>query len=398
MLRACLAVVSFLSATMSGVTVVLPSCRMAAVSSVTWTFPSISQFRLTLRGAGLDASVITWTGSNGIALNLTQQGHSFHIQDMTIATASAGTYVGFRATQSIALGTLPPSGLTRVSFRGIDLSHYWDTQCQMTGVSNVNFVECQSVGGSISSVQYGNGIVCQGTSSVTAVVANFTDCNFVYLHEAITYGDYFQGMSLSGTNITVCTNGICQHAGSGATVIGAQLSMNGCQINCYSNGVLLEGHIADVLISGANLFYGDLVAGGACIFFTNTSSVLRASITGNGFESANLGDAVAIAGALASVTINSNYMYAFVSGVYAISGSTITYGTINDNTIQGLYTTAFGINLAGTDTALSIDGNMFAVLSVGVNLGANTTWCKGVNTYSNCTTPVSDSGISNTVT
>ena len=45
MLSACLAVATALAATMSGVAIILPSCRMAAGSSVTWSYPAVPQIQ-----------------------------------------------------------------------------------------------------------------------------------------------------------------------------------------------------------------------------------------------------------------------------------------------------------------------------------------------------------------
>ena len=402
MLRACLAVATALAATMSGVAIILPSCRMAAGSSVTWPYPAVPRFSLTLKGAGLNASVITWTGSNGVTLNMTAAGQSFHIQDMTFATASAGTYTGLLVTQTASDVVYALSDCTRVAFRGADANSYWGTPCETAGVNNVNFTQCNVTGAAPAGTNIGGPIICQGINSQPAIVANFTDCNFTFLDEAITYGDYFQGMSLVGCNIVEVNVGIHQHTGSGATLIGAQLSMNGCQVNCNGAGVLIEGKIGDIVISGANLFYGDIAVNSVPIFLSNTSDVLRLNIVGNNFEgagaSAGTSDAIAIAGRAANVTINSNAIFGFTTGILGVAGSTITYGTINGNTIQGADNTSGGITMSGTTAALTIDANTLAVLGTGVLLGAGTTGCRGVNTFSNCTISVTDLGTANAVT
>ena len=375
---------------------------MPAASSVVWTFPSAAIFSLVIRGGGLDASVITWTGSDGITLNMSQPGHSFHIQEMSIVTNSVGTNTGLTVTQSFFGGAYTTSGCVRVAFRGTDTAHYWATGCVCTGVTDVNFIQCTGTGAAPGGVNVGVGIICQGTSSTASVIANFTDCSFTFFDEGVVYGDFFQGMAMVGCNWVEVNKGVHQRSGSGASFVGAQLSMNGCQANCNASCILIAGHLDDILISGGNLFYGDIAADAVPIFLTNSSVVQRLSIQGNGFEGAGssggTAHAIAIAGFASAILINSNYIYGFTTGVFGVAGSSITFGTINSNVIQGIDTTSNGIDLLGNNAGLSIDGNMLGVLGTAISLGSNANFCNGNNTYSNCTQNILDGGSGNTIT
>jgi hypothetical protein len=253
----------------------------------------------------------------------------------------------------------------------------------------------------VGGVKTGFGFVCQGDAAVTnqfSVIQNFTDTQFTFLEEAITYGDYLQGMALSQVNITEVTNGVHQHVGSGAVGIGAQLALNNCQIACDASGIGIEGTIGDVLISNT-LFYSRVVSG-VSVFCTNVSNVDRLTITGSSFEGNNTTStqAIVLAGTCAGFTIVGNLIYGLVTGINNSAASTTLIGSITGNIIQAISTSSLGITLAGSNQYIAITGNTFFLLGTAVLLGATSGHCNvQSNVYGSCLNNVTNTGAGNTV-
>lgn len=403
LLNRALLVVTTLSASKSGMTISLPSQAMTCLSKITWTYPAGTPFSLTFAGAGSDASVLNWSSTDGMQFNLLVPGHSIHMLDMTISTDAVGTQTGIYVHQATALGVYDASDFTRITWRGSSMNATagWAVAAKLTCLCAYNVIGCSVWGALVAGVKTGTGFVCQGDSTVTnqfSVIQNFTDVQFTFLNEAITYGDYLQGMTLSQVNITEVTSGIHQHAGSGAVGIGAQLALNNCQVACDGFGVELEGSIGNVLISNS-LFYSR-VASGVSVFFTSTSNVVRATITGNNFEGANVTgtQAIVMAGACAGYTIAGNTIYGLVTAINNANTSTTIIGSITANVIQAINTSTLGVSLAGNNQYIAITGNSFFLLGTAVNLGAASGHCNvQSNVYGSCLNNVVNTGAGNTV-
>jgi hypothetical protein len=403
LLNRALLVVTTLSASKSGMTIAFPAQTMTFQSKITWTYPAGTPFSLTFTGAGSDASVLNWSSTDGMQFNLLVPGHSIHMLDMTISTDAVGTQTGIYVHQATALGVYDASDFTRVTWRGSSMSATagWAVAAKLTCLCAYNVVGCSVWGALVAGVKTGTGFVCQGDAAVTnqfSVIQNFTDTQFTFLNEAITYGDYLQGMTLSQVNITEVTNGIHQHAGSGAVGIGAQLALNNCQVACDGFGVEIEGVIGDILISGT-LFYSR-IASGASVFCTVASNVDRLTITGSSFEGANVTgtQAIVLAGTCAGYTIVGNVIYGLVTGINNAAGSTTQIGSITGNIIQAINTTTLGITLAGNNQYIAITGNTFFLLGTAVNLGAASGHINvQSNVYGSCLNNVTNTGAGNTV-
>jgi hypothetical protein len=403
LLNRALLVVTTLSASKSGIAIAFPAQTMTFASKITWTYPAGTPFSLTFTGAGSDASVLNWASTDGMQFNLLVPGHSIHMLDMTISTDAVGTQTGIYVHQATALGVYDASDFTRVTWRGSSMSATagWAVAAKLTCLCAYNVIGCSVWGALVAGVKTGTGFVCQGDAAVTnqfSVIQNFTDTQFTFLNEAITYGDYLQGMTLSQVNITEVTNGIHQHAGSGAVGIGAQLALNNCQVACDGFGVEIEGVIGDVLISNS-LFYSR-VASGVSIFANATSNVIRLTITGNSFEGNNTTgtQAIVLAGLGAANIIVGNLVYGLVTGINYASTSTINIASITSNVIQAISTASLGINLAGHNQYFGITGNTFYLLGTAVILGANAGNCNvQSNVYGACLANVTNTGAGNTV-
>jgi hypothetical protein len=401
LLNAALAVAITLSATQSGISIQLPGRAMTFASAVTWNFPAAARavFALSIEGAGIDVSVMNWTTSNGLTFNLTSDGHSISLTDLTIACATTNTRVGLAINQSFSLGVIAISAIERVAFRGtVPALNCWHDCAIITGLSDYNIVDCSCIGAVLTGTNTGNGIICQGTNTplVISVIQNLRGCDFIFLNECVTYGDSIQGMTLDQCNMTGCTAGVHQHAGSGVTTIGAQLNLINCQIAC-NYGVQIEGLIGNVYVNGSLLYAA--AASAACVFLTAGSNVTRMSLAGNGFEGNNSAGSsgVVMNGTASEMVISANTLFGFTSAI--TSTGTVDGGAIQGNSIRGIGTSGnLGINLAGTQGYLAITGNHLKSLQFSINLAAATHHNNvQSNTYNGVTNAPVNTGTANVI-
>lgn len=312
-------------------------------ANVTYTFPNRFS-AVTIRGAGQETTQLIWAGGGGLTLNMDGTYTSFHVQDMTIVSGTSGSGVGLTLLQQAGAQTAPGnqamSDVTRVAFRGSDgyaATKYWNTDISMSGVSQINFIGDNFYGPSPAA---GIGVSLNGTAAAVATVENFTDCIFNQLSSGIVYGTDVQGVSVSQSNFTGDVNGISVPGGE---VNLDQLVFIGNQVEATSAGISAASYVPDALISGnlfivpANALAVQLVPSGLFTIYGNSIHGLSTSNT-NGF----------------------------------VIGSSNFGGVITGNSIYNILT---GIFLQSTSSHVNVQSNF----------------------YNGVTTPVQNSGTSNTV-
>lgn len=376
-------------------------------SPVAFTYPTGSTpFSLTLYGSGADVTILNWTSTNGLSFNMSKASHTIHVRDMSITCSSAGTAIGIQLTQTATL--LNPqlqNDFTRVTFRGFDavnFTNYWAEQVVLNTLNETNFFGCDFLGGTVSGVFSGIGVVAQGTSSSEpCFVQNFVACSFSNIFEGVTYGDFLQGMTFSQCNFGGITYPVHQHAGSGATFVGAELMFSGCQFNANSVNINIEGTLDDISVTNS-LFY-QAFTGVTGIGCTPTSVVNRLVVTGNQFEGGGAASgtaAIVLHGVLnTSVVICGNAFYANTTCIFLPTGGTTLGVCVTGNTMQGLTVSGTaGVVLTGTNAYTVVTGNIFTVLGVGVDLGAGSSFGNvQSNAYNTCTNNTQNTGTSNTI-
>ena len=304
-------------------------------SELTFAFPATDYFSLTLRGAGAEATILKWSTSNGISMSLQVAEQSCHIQDLTFAIASAGTYNGLTLTNATLEGTFYASSVERTVFRGADggqATDYWNIGIDCSEVSALTVIDSVFYGPSGAD---GTGIQAAGNASVSPyyeIVLNVRGCDFFNCAIGFVYGTYLQGVAIEQCNFTNGTTGILVPAGN---VGNAQLTVTGSQFNTAANQIVIESPLAS-LIASSNLLY----------ISANNSGILFSS------------------------SINQN--------------------TIIGNVFTGLSTTgSTGIATnSGSSTSTIVASNIFYNLEYGINLAYASNWVVGINSFSTVTNPI----------
>jgi hypothetical protein len=321
----------------NGGTIVFPAGKFTFSSAVTLTLPS-GLFSLTIVGAGADSTTLHWPSTAGLTIAANNAWHSVHVRDMTFTTGATNVGAALRLTNSVLLGVIQQSDITRCTFRGADggaLTHYWTTCVDVVGLSMISFADILCYGANAN----GNGVSLVGdpvTAPNYGIIYNFDRCTFLSLGLGINYGSYIQGVAVSECNFTNCTTGI--HTPSGA--IGTtQLAVTASQFDCTSANIFLQAPIAGLMVTNS-LFY--IATNGFGIVATSTG--FQCAITGNVF-----------AGEPAS-------------------------------------TSTTGISIAGNVTGSLAVANTFYNLAVGVDLGGTSTWLVDRNAYESVTAPIANAG------
>jgi hypothetical protein len=321
----------------TGGTIHFPVGKYRFNSSVTLTLPS-GLFSLTLVGEGADATVLHWPTTAGLVIACSNQRHSVHVRDMTYTTGAANAGSGLRLTNSVLLGVIMQSDVTRCTFRGDDggaISNYWSIGVEVIGLSLISFCDVLSYGPGVLGV----GISVTGnavTSPNFGIIYNFDRCTFLSHGIGIQYDSYIQGVSVSQCNFTNCTTGINVPAGAiGIT----QLAVTTSQFDCTNVNIFVQSPIAGLMITNS-LFY--IASNGVGIVCSSTG--FQNSITGNVF-----------------------------------SGEPASVATI-------------GISISGNITGSCVVGNTFYNLVTGTDLGGTATWLVDKNVYDATTTPIANVG------
>jgi hypothetical protein len=263
--------------------VYFPPGKYAFSSQLVYTLPTTAA-SVTIMGAGIDITELTWAGGGGFKVNYLGAFNSVHIRDMSITTGTTNTGSAISLIQTAASIPNPAesalSDITNVVMRGADgydVSDYWAGGIDVSGVSNINFVNVQGIG---SPAQAGFGMRIQGTASLPPVQFNITGSMFNSLQYGAIFGAYTQGITVNQSNFTANgTAGIHVPAGivgtDQLTIINSQFA-SGIGINILSQ-------YQNLMIAN-NLFIIQNIAGTYGIY--NNAAVLFAYI-GNTFQNAN---------------------------------------------------------------------------------------------------------------
>lgn len=343
----------------SKVCIYFPPGKYLFNAQATYTFPA-SIGSLTIKGAGQDATELTWPNSSGgIKANLIDMYDAVHVRDLTFTTGqrnvSTGLFLNQTNTSLLAPANSAQSDITNVTFRGADgyninNGDMWGVAIHDVGVSNINFVNMFITGATTTPgvpPSSGAGVTIEGSATVPPVVFNFIGSTINYVQSAINYGNYVQGMSINQCNMTIVQSGVVVAAGlsntqSELSIVNSQFAVTVAAV--FVNSLLLPFNFSNNLVE---------------IFDGGTGIILNPG------------------------------------GLYAITG----------NTFLGLTThvSSTGVNVVNSTSFVSagpgvITGNVFFFLNAGVVLGAGSS---GANVQSNVypvvTTAVSNGGTGNTV-
>ncbi len=313
-----------------------------------------------LWGSGRGNTFIRLQGSAITALQLEFNGvaNAFDISNLTFVTNQLGVATAVTVLQN-ALSESGPgnsSTYTNVSFRGSDSfgtfgTEYWIACIAMTNVAYVNYISCDFWGATGTSFGNGTAVALLGTNNTdqSAVVHNFTGCNWNGFTVCLLIGQCVQGVTISQCNMIGGNNGIVVAASSGPTQVQIQLTVSCSEFNVTGNAIQILGDMSDITIVN-NLFLTDnLSPSRSAISFVNGQ---RISISGNSFV--------------------------------ALGGATFTFGisvTANDPGNNGVIT-----------------GNSFVGYNIGISLSASSSgWNVQSNSYAQCTTNTVNAGTNNTV-
>lgn len=345
-----LAVATTLSATLPGVGIIIPAGSLTFASQAMFNYPA-TPFSLAIRGIASDASVLTWTSTGGLVLNMTIPQHTIHMSDMTIACGSQGTSSGITCNQTTPQGPFGQNEFENITFRGSDstvLHNYWNKALDIHGLGNINFDGLLVYGRGVdATTSLGFGVIVNGLTSGPdpfGIVYNFTDCSFWELGIGIEYGTNVQGMAVTACNFTNGNQGIFQPT---SALAGSQLAVSNSQFNCFSNGIIQGGILNNISVSNS-------------LFFVAPTGASGIALAGSGAQHTFIGNVMSTFGAPQPGTNGIN-----ITGAALANGT----GTITGNTFQAFET---GVNLSGAGN-FYVQGNRYVgCTNEVINPGSNT--------------------------
>ena len=240
--------------------------------------------RLHMFGAGMRSTTFLFPSNSGFLFTLPDQFHSVHLRDFSVLAGAIGA--GNAAIKLFnSASAIPNPANTELS----DITNVWicgadypaATNCWMYGieiqcVSNVNLSNVMITG---SALAQGVGLAVDGSAALPPVVFNLSGCTFNYLDAGIEYGDYVQGVSITGGNFTGCDIGVDAVAGSTGL---DQLSINNSQFNCSVAAVNLATCVPDFTFSNnIVLIPGPASGEGVGLNMVKTH---RGTVVGNSFS------------------------------------------------------------------------------------------------------------------
>lgn len=309
-----------------------------SLNTETITYPTNSPFSVTLEGQGRGTTILTWTSGNGINATIQNLNHSFHIHDLSLYTSAVNAGVALNLLFSNPTsGAQVVSDIYNIDIRGATFgTQSWATGILDQGVSFINFNSVNFTGGGST----GNGLQIQGSIGATfpfAIVFNMVNMGFFSENNGFVYGTNVQGVTLTNANFTNGVTGILVPGGETGL---DQLSITNSQFNTTSN-------------------------------------------------------AINFATALTSFFISGNY-FIIAPGTSGILCSLCGAGQIIGNKFAGNGPSGSGVNaVSATNPGLTIVGNLFIGLTLGVNCSAGMFCNLQSNTYAangNKSNPASTTG------
>jgi hypothetical protein len=328
----------------------VPPGKYKCLSAISATMPSATA-SVSIFGSGAEGTQLIWPTGGGLAINYIGPFNSSHVRDIAFLCGVAGTDTqrGLVLNQT---GTIANPALTALSdvtncvFRGSDgygQAFYWQSALYIQSVSNVNIANCSYCGANTPTTA-GIGVALIGTPTTIGVIYNLLGCTFTDLALGLDYLSNIQGVTVSQSNFTGPLTGI--QVLSPATNCN-ELVVSGSQFACDGPGILTQAFIPNVLISG-NTFFVGVTASDTGIELGNAGNF---AITGNIFGAPN------------ATFITSN------RGVSIDSTNASLPGVISGNVFQ---TMSVGINLGASSSFVSVQGNTFIGGIININnLGTN---------------------------
>jgi hypothetical protein len=314
----------------TGGAIFFPPGKYRFNSAVSFNLPA-GVFSVALLGAGQDATVLTWpNASGGMTFNYAGAGNSVHLRDMSVTTGVANGGNGVTLNQTVTPLSNPAntaqSDLFRVTFRGDDgyeLTDYWTTCLNISGVSNIAMDTVNFIG---ASTIVGTGVSFYGNSANNiAVVLWGYKCTFNALNVGISYGTQAQGL-----NLVTCqwdANNYAIYVQAGGFNLD-QLTMVGCQVNASIAGVNVQSVLPNITIMQT-------------LFVMASNNEIAINLTNNDYFS----------------IIGNNFNGSGGAGMTAlIVGSSNGDGVVVGNTFFNMAT---GINLQAGSAGVNIHGNTF---------------------------------------
>lgn len=325
-------------------------------SQTAYTFPSSNTTSgLTVKGDGPDVSQLYWPASHGLVVTVVGPAQALHVNDISIATGTAGTWTGLQllATSCPGSSSYAPAqhSFKNVVFQGRDTaSHYWGSCAILDGIS---FTSWDTIGlyGNKGASPTDNGITIQNTGNcTTAIWHNMTSIAAGGGNWSIVLnGNNIQGLDLNHSNFQDNNGGVAVVAGATG---GDQISISDCTFNPAPNGFGIGINSPQ---SGSNIHHNN--------FYLNKSGSLTFGII--------------------------------------LNTAATNYSTIDHNQFFGVSSggTADGIYLAGGSSYNIIDANIFYGMTTAISLNSGSNNCKGSNNLDagGNTTMIFNGGTGNTV-
>lgn len=297
--------------------VTFPSGKFKFNSPVVYTMP-VDTMGVNLEGAGSDATELTWPAGGGLKLVYKGQWNTAQVSGLTFSTGvggAGGNSSGLTLSQSLVslpTGNTPPSYVNNVVFRGADSyaqNFYWDWGVDIDGVSNVNFLQDQFIGGNFGNPPYHGGGVRFRDGAVTRVLAiyNINQGAFNNLDTGIWHGKYVQGVSIGNTNFTGVNTGYFQPDGTGSSELLVTASQFDCLQFCFNirnqAGLVITGNqITTERNSSVAIYLGGIGD------FNVSNNVFINSQTPGGVQAIEITGYATLAGQKVSGIITGNYV------------------------------------------------------------------------------------------
>lgn len=333
--------------------VYFPTGKYKFTSQQSFSLPA-STASYTFTGDGHDVTLLDFSGgTSGLSFTFNNVNNSLHLRDFSVlGGAYSSSTVGIRVNQASTVANpayTPISDFTNVTVRGRDgygVSNGFGTGIAVVQASNFNFTNAYVSGPGDSNITSSTCLSLSGSTTNVAVVFNLMGSTLNSCGTGLYYGPEVQGVSVSQSNFTGDYTGIYTPPAVNGL---AQLSVVASQFNTYVTAINLQTNPTDVQIAG-NMIIANTTVG--------TSTGINIAL----------------------------------GSTYTITGNTISSlgggGTTGNGVIVASYASASGL----------IANNQFNSLTYGVVLQSGSqNVTVGPNSFSNVTTPVSDSGTNNAI-
>jgi hypothetical protein len=328
--------------------VAFPPGKFKFTAAASYTLPT-SGASITIVGSGADVTELTFpNATNGIAINGSSPGNSFHIRGMTVSTGQTGSVNGIIVIQSSSLNDFAQSDIHDVTLRGADNnagaggSDYWGTAILVEGWCGVSYDSLTIYGSGSLSTAVGTGILIEGNGTGYSIYHNISKSTLNALAVGITYGSYAQGITVTQSNFQNDNTGFSVPASESGVL--SQLQISDSQFANYGNEIAILTAVGNVFIHDNDIFVHTNVSG------IDIATSQGFTITGNQIStdgSANTGtNGIAI-----GPGVNTSQM-----------------GTIVGNTIAGL---VVGVLLESSSSYNNVNSNNYNVSTPVDNLGGS---------------------------